>query len=122
MRGGKRVGDGGQLAAPAVSKAHWLRLMGGRGEPARAEPLAFVTKRCRAILLAGMAVVAISAHGTLPLGSARAADLKNPGTIEHNVAMTQNVPTNTGTINNNTGGAWTGPVLTNARAINNNSS
>src|SRR5260370_10382542 len=121
MRGGKRVGDGGQLAAPVASKAHWLRLMGGGGEPARAEPLAFVTKRCRAILLAGMAVVAISAHGTLTLGSARAADLNNTGTIDNNVARTQNVATNTGTINNNSGGAWTGAVLTNAGAINNNS-
>src|SRR5258708_27677569 len=29
MRGGKRVGDGGHLAAPSVSKAYWLRLMAG---------------------------------------------------------------------------------------------
>ncbi len=29
MRGGKRVGDGGHLAAPFVSKAYWLRLMAG---------------------------------------------------------------------------------------------
>src|SRR5260370_42381419 len=100
MRGGKRVGDGGQLAAPAVSKAHWLRLMGGRGEPARAEPLAFVTKRCRAILLAGMAVVAISAHGTLTLGSARAADLHNTGTIDNHPARTQHVAAQPGTIDN----------------------
>src|SRR5258708_14411351 len=121
MRGGKRVGDGGQLAAPAVSKAPWLRLMGGRGEPARADRLAFVTKRCGAILLAGMAVVAISANGTFTRGAARAADLNNTGTIDNNVARTQNVATNTGTINNNSGGAWTGAVLTNAGAINNNS-
>src|SRR5262245_39589808 len=29
MRGGKRVGDAGHLAAPSVSKAYWLRLMAG---------------------------------------------------------------------------------------------
>src|SRR5260370_40536410 len=108
MRGGKRVGDGGQLAAPAVSKAHWLRLMGGRGEPARAEPLAFVTKRCRAILLAGMAVVAISAHGTLTPGSARAADFDNTGTLDNKVARTPKAAANTGTHDTNNGGGRTG--------------
>src|SRR5262245_32395814 len=99
MRGGKRVGDGGRSAGPAVSKAHWLRLMGGRGEAARVEPSASVTKRCRAILLAGTAVAAISAHGALTFGSAQAADLNNTGTVDNNVARTQNVATNTGTIN-----------------------
>src|SRR5260370_11488356 len=99
MRGGKRVGDGGQLAAPAVSKAHWLRLMGGRGEPARAEPLAFVTKRCRAILLAGMAVVAILAPGTLTPCSARSAGFNNTGTNHHNLATTHKSATTHSTIN-----------------------
>src|SRR5258708_16796447 len=96
MRGGKRVGDGGQLAAPAVSKAHWLRLMGGRGEPARAEPLAFVTKRCRAILLAGIAAVATFIHGTLNLVSARAADVNHTGILRHNVASHPTLARTTG--------------------------
>src|SRR5258707_15701296 len=90
--------------------------MGGHGEAARAEPLASVTKRCRAILLAGTAVVAISAHGALTLGPAQAADLNNIGTVDNNVARTQNVATNTGTINNNSGGARPREVFTNARA------
>src|SRR5258707_14470530 len=85
--------------------------MGGHGEAARAEPLASVTKRCRAILLAGTAVVAISAHGALTLGSAQAADLNNTGTVDNNVARTQNVATNTGTINNNSGGGWSRGVF-----------
>src|SRR5258707_15560468 len=94
--------------------------MGGHGEAARAEPLASVTKRCRAILLAGTAVVAISAHGALTLGSAQAADLNNTGTVDNNVATTQNVATNTGTINNNSGGTGDGEVFTNAGATKNN--
>src|SRR6266849_9149974 len=95
--------------------------MRGGGESARAEPLAFVMKRCRGVLLAaGMALLAISAHGALTLGSARAADLNNTGTVDNSGSNTQNVATNTGTINNNSGGAWTGDVLTNAGAINNN--
>jgi hypothetical protein len=46
--------------------------------------------------------------------------LNNTGTFNNSGPNTQNVATNTGTINNNSGGAWAGDVFTNAGAINNN--
>jgi uncharacterized protein with beta-barrel porin domain len=47
-------------------------------------------------------------------------DLANTSTFDNNMVFNANVTSNTGTINNNTPGAWTGNVLTNAATINNN--
>jgi autotransporter-associated beta strand protein len=48
-------------------------------------------------------------------------DLANASTFDNNHAYNADVASNTGTINNNTPGVWTGDVLTNAATINNNS-
>ena len=47
-------------------------------------------------------------------------DLANTGTFVNNDAYNANVDSNTGTIDNNTPGLWTGNVKTNASIINNN--
>lgn len=47
-------------------------------------------------------------------------DLDNTGIFNNNLNYNANVATNTGTINNNTPGLWTGNVRTNAEVINNN--
>lgn len=47
-------------------------------------------------------------------------DLANNNTFDNNLIYNANVASNTGTINNNTPGVWTGDVLTNNGGINNN--
>src|SRR5258706_15756242 len=96
-------------------------MMCGGCESARAERLAFVTKRCWGVVLAAStALIAISAQGPLTLGPVQAADLNNTGVIDNTGARTQNVATNTGTINNDSGGTWTGNVFTKPGAPNKN--
>jgi len=59
-------------------------------------------------------------HGTLINDGTVHDDLDNTGTFSNNETYNANVATNSGTINNNTPGLWTGNISSNAGLISNN--